>query len=82
MIKFELKGASQVGNILNISETKRQMFANLTIGIVGAPDEEKYELPQKTISFEFDLSLTGNQVTELLGAKAIKYVSDNYPDIA
>lgn len=79
-MEFELKDAYSVGSVV-VGDTTSTQHINVRAGVVGLPDEAKYKLPEQTIVYTFDNTLSIADAKTGMETFAAQWVVDNYPTI-
>ena len=83
MIQFELLDVTGISPVKQKSETEMSVFCNITVGIVGMPNEEKYKQFRSVHTVEYVWAMGGSDVSALTGMTtfAQNWVEENYQTI-
>jgi hypothetical protein len=83
MIQFELLDVTGISPVKQKSETEMAVICNITVGIVGMPNEDKYKQFKSVHTVEYVWVMGGSDVSALTGMAtfAQNWVEENYQTI-
>lgn len=83
IIQFELRTVEVVGGTRDhdTEESKTVQSLRIRAGVVGLPEESKYNLPERMADYVFEDTLTITEAKDGVEPFAQAWVASEYPDI-